>query len=160
MVTNSNLEAALVTFCLKIINFWFDQQAGKAHTIDLTYLVHNNSSRWRQVCMVIGRTPWWDTKLIQRIQMEYKYRAKFRVGLLYKMIASNCLFEFHTKRITICEKEQFNIRTETWCCTACATYVLQRHVTETTGVLYMAYNTEGLFKETWENFNPSAAAGI
>jgi hypothetical protein len=38
-VTNSNLEAALVRIYLKRIDFSFDQHAGTAHTIDLTYLV-------------------------------------------------------------------------------------------------------------------------
>jgi hypothetical protein len=47
VVTNSNLEAALV----KILPEENRLLIRTAHTIDLTYIVHKNSPRWREVCV-------------------------------------------------------------------------------------------------------------
>jgi hypothetical protein len=70
------------------------------HSINLTYLVHKISPRWRKVSMVIERTTRWGKKLLQRIQMWYKYREKFKVGQrIYEMIASNFLLNLIPKEL-------------------------------------------------------------
>jgi hypothetical protein len=47
VVTNSNLEAAFVKILPEENRLLI---RSTAHTIDLTYLAHKNSPRWRQVC--------------------------------------------------------------------------------------------------------------